>query len=418
MSRRAPLPAPRVVAVAAALGALLLSAGRVGASPIVEGELFRVYYRAELRALAAVAHLPEERRVTGTQAVPRVETHALDSLRLAIWGAATPFVSYELAYENTIDLGPPAATSVPTVATPPPPPARFFGLEWRLHDSDDLVWRHALERANVGLHLPVADGLHVVLGRQALHWGYGRIWFPADRFSPPRPIELYREFAPGVDAVQVRLAAGPLADLRAVVLPAEDLASLVALARLELALGPVELAVTGGDDRDRGLFGVGVRWDLGVAQLEGEALWYLDPDAEDHAAAVLGATFQLPLGIAATLEFAHDGAGTGSPARYPAVWAGAEWRAARLVGVGRWYGAVRVGARPWGVLDVGVTALLNIEDESAAFHFHLSAAVSDEAWLGVSAVTALGATSSADEAPASEFGVAPHMYLLDLRLYF
>jgi hypothetical protein len=418
--RRAPCGAGRwpLLPLAAALGALLLGPGPARALPIVEGELFRMYYRGELRALAAVAHLPAERRVSGTGAVPAVETHAFEAVRLAIWGAATPFVSFELAYEHTLDLAPPAASPVPTFATPPPAPQRFFDLDWRLHGSDDLVWRHEFDRLNVGLHLPVADGLHVVLGRQLVHWGFGRIWFPADRFSPPRPIELYREHGPGVDAVQLRMAAGDSVDLRAVILPTDAARELVALARLELRLGPVELAVTGGDDHHRGLFGLGARWDLGLAQLEGEALWYLDPDAADHAAAVLGATFQLPLGITATLEFAHDGAGVGSPARYPSVWAAADWRAARLVGVGRWYGGLRLGARPWAEVDVGLTALLNLEDQSAAFHFHLSAAVSDDAWLGVSAVTALGATGAADSAPESEFGIAPHTYLLDLRLYF
>lgn len=402
----------------AVLGPLLLLRGPAQASPIVEGDLFRIYYRSELRAIAAVAHLPDERRVTGTTTVPEIETHALDSFRLALWGGATPFVSFEFAYEHRADLTPRAVGAVPTIATPPPAPARFLDLEWTLHDSEGLLWEHSFDRLNLGLHLPVADGLQLQFGRQLLHWGYGRIWFPADRFSPPRPVELYREYAPGLDAVQLRLSAGRLTDIRAVFLPADDAESLVALARLELTLGTLELAITGGDDRHRAVFGAGARLDLGVALLEGEGLYFLDPDADDHVAAVLGATFQLPLGIVATLEFAHEGAGTGSPTGYPALWSSPAWQEARLVGVGRWYGGLRVGARPWSEVDVGVTTVVNLEDGSAMFHFQLSAAVSDEAWLGFSAVTALGPAAEEGGEPGSEFGIAPHTYLLDLRLYF
>lgn len=398
--------------------AVLLPGGPARATPIIEGELFRLYYRSELRAVAAVAHLPDERRVAGNETVRDVETHAHDSVRLALWGGATPFVSFEFAYEHLADLAPIAVPLYPTVATPPPPPARFLDLEWTAHRSDGLLWEHAFDRLNIGLHLPVVDGLHLVFGRQLLHWGYGRIWFPADRFAPPRPVELYREYAPGLDALQVRLAAGAVADIRAVVVPADDAESLVALARLELALGSVEVAVTAGDDHHRVLLGAGARLDLGLAAIEGEALWFLDPNGEDHAAAVLGATFQLPLGIVATLEFAHDGAGSGSPSDYPALWAGPAFQEARLVGVGRWYGGLRVGARPWAELDVGATAIVNFDDGSAMFHFNVSAAVSDEAWLGFSAVTALGAADGEGGGPGSEFGIAPHTYLLDLRLYF
>ena len=421
MRFRARQPASRGTraAFALALAAVVwLLPGAAVAESIVEGEIFRLFYRSELRSVDAVAHLPDDRRVSETLAVQEVETHALETVRLMLWGQATPFISFEIAYEHVGDLARPAAEPLPTVATPPPAPDRFLALEWTLHESDALVWKHAFDRLYVGLHLPVAEGLHFTFGRQILRWGYGRIWVPADRFAPPRPLELYREYAPGLDAVRVSLALGFRTSVDVVFVPAEQVEDLAALTRLETAFGPVELAVTAGVDHHLGVLGAGARIDLGLAAIHGEGLWILDPDGGDRAAAVLGTTIQLPFGIVGTVEFAHDGAGSGSASRYPALWGSREWTGARLVGVGRWYAGLDVAASPLPDLTVGARAIVNIEDGSAALHFHFSAAISDEAWLGLSAVVGLGAGGRSDGGVGSEFGVAPHTYLLDLRLYF
>ena len=248
-------------------------------------------------------------------------------------------------------------------------------------------------------------------------WGYGRVWRPADRFAPWRPVELFREHAPGLDAFQLAIGIGPLAELRAVVLPASRVEDLVALARLEAHVGGFDIAATIGDDRHRALFGAGARAEAGPVLFWSEAIYHLDPSGTDHASAVLGLSAQLPWAITAGLEFAYDGSGSGSPRGYPALWQSGEWADARRVSVGRWYGTLFVEFRPHPRFDFHGRAVVQLEDRSALIQFGVGATASDEAWVGLSAVVGVGAGADGGS-PRSEFGVAPYSYTLDVRLFF
>lgn len=396
--------------------AALLTSGRAAAALLIESDWLRLHERAELRSFGVIAHVPSWEH-DGEGPVPEVETHAVEDVRLMLWGDVTPFVSFEFAYVHALDLAPRDGVESFSPATPPSRTDRFLGLEWDLHRSDGLVWEHAFDRLNLTLRLPFWRGFHVTFGRQLASWGYGHIWRPADRFSPWRPVELYREYAPGLDAVQLRLPIGVRSEVRAIFVPGESLADTIALARLELAVGPVDLAATAGDDHERGFFSLGARWSQGRYGLEGEGAYVLDPGGDDYGSAVLDFSVDLPLSTVATVEFAYDGSGAGDPKQYPALWASAAWQEGRRVSVGRWYGALAVESRPHPVIDLLAKAIVQLEDGSALLHLRFGVLVAPEAWVGLGALVALGAGGTS-EAPKSEFGLAPYTYTLDIRLYF
>lgn len=92
-------------------------------------------------------------------------------------------------------------------------------LDWTVKKANSLLWRHELDRLSLRFSLPAAD---IVIGRQAISWGVGRIWTPADLFVAFSPVEIDREFKPGVDAVSVKWPLGSFSQFEAVYAAFDD----------------------------------------------------------------------------------------------------------------------------------------------------------------------------------------------------
>lgn len=410
--------APRrlgALCVAVALLALSLPAR---SETIVSGEQFRLRVGGELRNLAAISHLTTERRASSVYDRPDIHSRAFEELRLMAWLTATPFLRFELAYQHQLAIGSASAERSLALTDRPPPPQRFVDLEWSVYEGEGLAWTHLFDRANLTLVLPVGWGFYLTLGRAAVSWGYGNVFRPADRFAPLRPIEVYREHAPGLDVVELRLPLGQLTEFRAVVVPAEEAEGLVALGRFEANLDAVDLAATVGDDRNQALFGLGVRADMGFVELTGVGQYVYAPDGEDYGRALLGVRVGVPiLRSTGVFEVFYDGSGSASPSGYDALWASAEWLQSVRTTVGRFYAAIGIESRPVPLLEVGMRSIVAMEDESALIQLRVGIAVSQEAWVGLGAIFAIGAVER-DNRAASEFGIAPNLYTLDFRLYF
>ena len=402
-----------------ALLVLLAVGGRppvVGASPLHQGEHLALHYRGEFRSLFSTAHLPAVRQTDLSESPSGVESFARQALRWELWGSATAFVVFEVAYEHELVARSSHAGLLPTIARPAARPAVFLGLDWTPHFSDGFVWRHRFDRLNTTLRLPWLHGMRLTVGRMAEGFGFGNIWQPANRISPPRPVEMMRRHAPGVDAVRLAVSLAPLTELRLLVVPTTRQEELMALLRFEMSLGPVDLAATIGDDHHRFLSGLGARAGFGKIQVEGEALYLHDPSGTDHAQAVLGLSAALPLTMVGTLEFGYDGSGAAGAGGYGALWESAEWQGGRRVGVGRYYAGFILGARPLPRLTLEGRSILNLGDQSALVAAHLGFGVSDAAWLRFSAAMPIGSVGG--ERPGSEFGITPYLYVIDLTMHF
>ncbi|MDJ0778931.1 MAG: hypothetical protein QNJ85_13775 [Gammaproteobacteria bacterium] len=96
----------------------------------------------------------------------------------------------ELRQRNPeLDFG---ATALPT------DDRRVFDLEHRIHDADDSVVSHRLDR----FYLAYSSASTVVnIGRQAVSWGNGLIYNPVDFFNPFNPAAVDTEYKTGDDMI-------------------------------------------------------------------------------------------------------------------------------------------------------------------------------------------------------------------------
>ena len=80
------------------------------------------------------------------------------------------------------------------------PEPTWLDLQANIRHNTSLDWQHKLYRGWLQYQ---DDTWQVILGRQRIAWGSGRIWNPTDRFNPVLPTALEPDQKLGVDAASV-----------------------------------------------------------------------------------------------------------------------------------------------------------------------------------------------------------------------
>jgi hypothetical protein len=82
---------------------------------------------------------------------------------------------------------------------------RFLDLESTFHRGSNLTLAHDLDRLQARVRAGETD---ITVGRQAVSWGVGLLWSPADLFAGFAPDEIDRDEKLGVDVVRIRCPVG------------------------------------------------------------------------------------------------------------------------------------------------------------------------------------------------------------------
>ncbi len=335
-------------------------------------------------------------------------------------------------------------------------PPRALPMQTFRPDDPTFYMYHEIDLLNVRLRLGPVD---IILGRQPISFGAGFVWQPADLVGTFSPLEVDREYKPGVDALRINWATGTFSELTFVAafggpacrggsLPSGDpchdyqprfsLDHSVALARYRTTVGKWDMGILGGwvrGDVTGGLFVTGavkryrfrsevvVTWDL-----EKDLAYAGDGRGSEHeifVRAVAGAdyTFDTERPLSVLVEFFYNGFGSRKTSDYlermqrPRL---AEF--GEVVNVGVFYAALGLHWEPVERLTLTTTAMGNLTDPS----MHLSASMSYK--LSDNSVLDAGALVPVGKAPAvgrfgfpeirSEFGLYPHLYYLAWKMYF
>lgn len=157
----------------------------------------------------------------------------------------------------------------------------------------------------------------IILGRQAITWTVGRLWSPTDRFGPFLPFDIEQDEKSGVDAANIAVNLGDLAEFRVIYAPLEFREDDRIGARLmgtvygfdaHLMGGYFEEDYVGGISLTHNLFG----W---VARVE---YAYTHPlsNQDDRWTVIAGADGALPKNIYGIIEYMHQSAGESDSDRY------------------------------------------------------------------------------------------------------
>jgi len=343
--------------------------------------------------------------------------------RLMLEGDVGTAITWSLHYEHFALINPARSTTTGLLAGPQATTNHrrsLLPLDWTVRETGSVLWRHELDRLNVRLSLPLAD---VVIGRQAISWGVGRIWTPADLFVAFSPVEIDREFKAGVDAVSLKVPLGSFSQLEAVYAAfADDFPRHALAVRLQRTVGGFVLGTMGGKFfrdvvigpfLDGEIKGVGVRGEFTLTHNTGRARG----ERRTFIRGVGGVDYRFANGLYALLEYYCNGFGEGDPAQYPRLFGSARLSRGEIFNVGRHYLGGTLEYEPHPLIKATLFGLWNLLDQSRLIGPFLEVSLSNEADLRTGVYLPFG-TGLVGPRVQSEFGLYPHVYYVELRLYF
>jgi hypothetical protein len=332
-------------------------------------------------------------------------------------------------------------------------PPRWLPLETTTPDGANFEWVHEVDRLNLQVRL---GPVHLIVGRQAVSFGVGFVWQPADLVATFSPLEVDREFKPGVDALRLNLALGALTELALVFAaggptctrgrlpdtsacrdpePRFSLDHSVGVARLRTTVGRVDLGGLAGWVRGDVVAGAFATAALGRFRLRSEAVLTHDPNVDltyagsgnpqgqsaTFARAVLGLDYQFhskrPLFVLG--EIYYNGFGSLRASDYPALARRARvTEFAEVQNVGVLYLAAGLSFEPHHRLPLSLTLLANLFDPSMLVAASVTYKLADESVLEIGAYLPFGPAPARDLTVRSEFGFYPNLYFAAWKLYF
>lgn len=374
-----------------------------------------------------------------TATLPRSDV-GLSVLRMrpvadAAWSDA---LRLEVGWDVLAVIG--SGSYVQRLAVAPPNRLRLRDVDAVLHDGDGFDLQHNLDRLVLQAQL---GPLGLKLGRQAIGHGGARLLTTADLFGPFGPGSIATEFKRGVDALRLTLPAGDRLELEAIAVAhgaalageAEDvgLRDGIYLVRVGLSVPEVlDISL---------LAGVSYRLPTLAWALNGDVLgagWYLegsarwdgdargsfggDGDAKLQLRATAGLDRQWPSNTRTVVELAWQSTGAKDVDGMFAAATRLPTRVGEAFLLGRLHAAAMVGQQVRDLHSLNLAVICNADDGSMLWMPGAGLSISDEATLGVGALLPLGRrplVALGDlKLPRSEFGSAPLLAYLDLRLGF
>jgi len=151
----------------------------------------------------------------------------------------------------------------------------------------------------------------VVIGRQRISWGTGRVWNPMDLFNPINPASYYKIEKDGADAVSAKYAFGNFTDLNVVFNPQEKIKNSNYAFRFRTNYAEYDMAVMGGYFDRRVVGGLDFAGNLFDAGIRGEGIISVNKDSteDNFVKFILGIDNQFSPELYALAEYHYNGEG-------------------------------------------------------------------------------------------------------------
>jgi hypothetical protein len=382
---------------------------------------------------------------------PEVGGGALGRLRLRFLADIGPRVRFVAHYEHRpriLSNGRLLSAAAGSLQGEETVPHRIHPLLWEIAGSgaepsalDELygeaaetfVWEHEIDRLFLSFALP---GVDLVVGRQAVGWGMGRLWSPLDVFAPLTATDLDREERRGIDAIKLTLPFSQTAFLEVVLAAGQraggegddaevawSASSLAWLIRWNLwGLDWMLLAGKVGPSR---VVGGGLAGQIRGVGVRGEVTSTSDGDDEAQTRATLGIEFGTSINLVGVIEYHYNGFGVLHTGEYLAAAAELASRLSRgqVSGLGRHYAGVTLAYQPITELAISLVYIQNLQDGSLVLGPAIEYGVSDEVRISLSGFIPIGRDpewrtngSMPELRPHSEFGLSPQLYVLQVRV--
>ncbi len=294
-------------------------------------------------------------------------------------------------------------------------------LRWSIDQSEDLSWNHEIDRLQLRGRMEWGD---VTIGRQAIGWGVGLIWAPLDLLIGFSPVQIDREYRPGVDAVRTLIPLGAFTEVEAVYAAYETSFDHHVAAfrwRTTFPESGTDIGVIAGkffDDAVVGALlvtevaGAGIHSSINMTHHYGN-----DTGPRDYVRLVAGIDYRFPHEIIGLVEYYFNGWGASGSSRYLSRLSSDRVQRGEVFNVGRHYLGFTVDWEAHPLVHILGRGQANLTDPSAQIGPAVTVSLSNEALIEAGAFFALGSTLDGVDL-ASEFGPQPDFFYTAAKIYF
>jgi hypothetical protein len=241
------------------------------------------------------------------------------------------------------------------------PTGQLAGLSWTLIEGPDYVARHFIDR--LYFKQMVSDLGEVIVGRQRVSMGTGRIWNPTDLFNPINPANFAKIEKDGVDAITTRVYLGELSDVSLIYNPYNDFRERSIGIRFRGNAEAYDYSALVGRFGDRAAAGIDFAGNFFDAGLRGEGIYSshaVDDPANGFVKFILGIDYQFTPDLYGLLEYHYNGEGKRDRSEYELV----RLFQGSILNVGTQYLAVLISSLPHPLVNVSATSIGNLIDAS------------------------------------------------------
>jgi len=359
---------------------------RVFAVVVLFALVTHVPVHAQLRFSGYAAELPAYQRINSLLAtlLGTKQDQASNLLRVRLRPAVSLWDGAKISLEHELDAFYQSGNSS-VFSGSTPGRRQAFDLRWDFVTEDHLLLSHFVDRLYFRQDFSSAS---LVIGRQRIAWGTGRIWNPTDLFNPINPANFSKVEKDGADAVSFKYYAGNFTDIELVINPEEQFRQWNFGARLRTNIHEFDISFLGGSFEKEFVFGGDFAGNFFDAGVRGEALYSENPSGNRFVRFILGADYQLSSLLYALLEYQYNGEGTTDVSNYniTALVAG------RTLNLGKDYLFANMVYQVHALVSVSVGANFNLNDGSGFFSPLVSYSVSSDISLSVGGLLAYGET--------------------------
>ncbi len=283
---------------------------------------------------------------------------------------------------------------------------QVFDWRWEPVQESHYQVQHYLDR----LYLRRDFGWgNLIVGRQRISWGTGRVWNPTDFFNPINPVNFEKLEKDGADAVSVKIYAGNFTDLQLVYNVEDRWRRRNIAGRFRTNLGGYDFSLVAGRVDERTVTGgdfAGNLWDAG---LRGELAYFWSKREGDQGflKAVLGADYQFNPKLYGMVEYHFNGEGTTDRSKYEFF----RLFRGEILNVARNYLFVQANYQVHPLVLLSVGANSNLDDGSDFWLLLLTYSAGDNTALSVGAQFFRGKQDT-------EYGFFPESVFAKLEWYF
>jgi hypothetical protein len=374
-------------------------------------------YSVRLASYVKTLALGLDQHLPGTEDTAEDFTRA----RLMLEGTLGSHLSWTVHYEHFAVINQAGAASTDLfIGSNPTDRFSLLPLDWTIKETQSFLWRHEFDRLNIRASFPTVD---VVIGRQAISWGVGRFWNPFDLLNAFSPVEIDREYKPGVDAARLEWALGPFSQVEMVYAAfADDFRYQSVAVRGRKTIRSFDVGgMTGKFFRDF-VIGPFVDGEVKGVGVRGEFTFTHDTARTNQGRrtffrGVSSIDYRFANGLYTLLEYYFNGFGEENPANYPQLFPTERVTRGEIYNFGRHYLGAILEYELHPLVTANLFAMWNLLDQSVLIGPLLLVSLSNEADLRLGAYLPIG-TGLVGSRVQSEFGLYPNVYYLELRLYF